>query len=128
MRNGLEVASYGNKLRTKEWLRCHAAPKRPTRSGQAQKSSERLIKEAIPLTILSCAINSDGDVLSACRRSTLKLPVDRLERRLRFALSADETSAILLRYVVFRLGHSHQPFIEPADDVLESFDAMPWLA
>ena len=34
----------------------------------------------------------------------------------------------LLSYLVFRLGHSHQPLIKPADDVLQSLNAMPGLA
>jgi hypothetical protein len=52
------------------------------------------------------------------------------------ALYADRMSALpainvrlsLLGYIVFRLGSAHQPPIEPADDVLEAFDAMPRLA
>ena len=35
---------------------------------------------------------------------------------------------ILLVHFILRLGHSHQPLIEPADDVLEALDAMPGLA
>jgi hypothetical protein len=30
--------------------------------------------------------------------------------------------------IVFGLGYPHQPMVEPADDVLESLDTMPWLA
>ena len=45
-----------------------------------------------------------------------------------FVLNADSMSALLLRDFVLRLRHSHQPLIEPADDVLEAFDAMPGLA
>ena len=30
--------------------------------------------------------------------------------------------------IVFGLGYPHQPMVEPADDILESLDAMPWLA
>ena len=28
---------------------------------------------------------------------------------------------------VFRFRHTHQPFIKPANDVLQTFDTMPWL-
>jgi hypothetical protein len=30
--------------------------------------------------------------------------------------------------IVFGLGYPHQPAVKPADDILESLDAMPWLA
>ena len=33
-----------------------------------------------------------------------------------------------LFHLVLRSRHSHQPFVEPADDVVEPFDTVPWLS
>src|SRR4029079_12434426 len=36
--------------------------------------------------------------------------------------------SLLARHFIFWLGHTHQPFIKPAHDMLQAFDSMPRLA
>jgi hypothetical protein len=70
-----------------------------------------------------------------CKSSCASIAARQVEfllPRSRFALNVDGISALpaacLPRHFILRLRHSHQPMIEPADDVLEPLDAMPGLA